>query len=159
MKLDRTDSHHEIKQIMLHPEIFKTIAEDGLRPSDLIIDTEEEAWVTVRVKGKLIGLYNFHPHNKVTLEIHAHILPEHRKEHSIKSGKMALEWFIEHCDYGKLIAQVPVKYENVKNFCLANGFVVEGVNRMSHIEGGVIMDMTLLGVTRAEVEEFLSCQN
>ena len=55
----------------------------------------------------------------------------------------------------KVIAQVPFLYPNVKDFCLKNGFVVEGINRLSHQKDGVIVDQWLLGITRDEIEEGL----
>lgn len=151
----RTFDVELIKSVMLHPDIFETVAEDGQEPGDFKINTDSEAWVLMFVGDDLIGVYVFHPHNSVTLEIHAHILPEFRKEHSIESGIMALKWFLENGNYKKLIAQVPSVYKNVKNFCLNNGFRVEGINRMSHKKDGQIMDLTLLGITRQEVEDFL----
>ncbi len=153
--VERTLDADLIKSVMLHPDIFKTVAEDGQEPGDFKINVDSEAWVSMSVNDELIGLYVFHPHNSVTLEIHAHILPKFRKEHAIESGKMALTWFLENGNYQKLIAQVPVMYENVKNFCLINGFKIEGVNRMSHMKNGELMDLTLLGITRQEVEDFL----
>ena len=155
MKLERTFNIDDVKSVIFQPDIFKTIAEDGQTESDVKIDIKGDCWVAVRVNETIVGVYLLHPHNSITLEIHAHILPEFRKKHSIQSGRKVLEWFVNNCDYLKLIAQVPDIYENVKQFCLANNFKVEGVNRKSYKKDGEVMDSTLLGITRDEIKGFL----
>ena len=152
--LERTYNLDQINKVILHPEIFKVVAEYNQTPEDFKTDVNSDAWVLVKVKDEIIGVYVLHPHNSTTSEIHAHILPEFRKDYALESGSKILEWFLD-TEYQKLIAQVPDIYPNVKNFCIANGFIVEGVNRKSYKKNGVVMDLTLLGITRNEIEGHL----
>jgi RimJ/RimL family protein N-acetyltransferase len=103
-------------------------------------------------------IYNIHPHNSVTLEIHAHVLPEYRKQYSLETGDLVLKWIIEEGpeQYKKVIAQIPTCYPNVINFTLAHGFKKEGINRKSDIIDGILYDQVMLGITREEIEDYLN---
>jgi RimJ/RimL family protein N-acetyltransferase len=154
MIAQRTHDHDLIKSILFHPEIWKTIAEDGQDQTFFDIDTNKNCFVEIKEK-ETIGLYILHAHNSATLEIHAHILPEHRQKHSIESGRIILKWILDNTGYHKVIAQVPEIYPNVKKFCINNNFKVEGVNRKCYWKDGKLIDQWLLGITKQEIEEFL----
>ncbi len=150
----RTYDEQIIKSILFCPEIFKTIAEDGFLKENFELDCIGDCWLLMSNDDKTIGLYHLHPRNSVTLEIHAHVLPEHRKQHSKETGLAALQWILDYAPdhYQKVIAQIPVIYENVKKFTCSFGFVEEGLNRLSYIKNGEIVDQWLLGITRTEIE-------
>ena len=150
LKLERVIDKDYIKSVL--SKMWDNVCEDGHALSDFDPKVLETCWVKV---GDY-GLYCLHPHNKVTLEIHAFILPEHRKEQSIKTGKEILKWIYKECEqYKKIIAQIPALYPNVKKFCLKQGFQLEGINRLSHLKNGELVDQWLLGITRDEIEVIL----
>lgn len=150
MILERTHDTELIKSIV--SEMWDCVCEDGHDLETFDPKPDANCWV----KLDDIGLYNLHPHNSSTLEIHAFILPEYRKDKSEESGKEILKWMLEKSpvQYQKVIAQVPFLYPNVKEFCMKNGFQVEGVNRLSHKKDGVLHDQWLLGITREEIKRF-----
>lgn len=155
----RTEDADFIKEVITSPGLWPTVAEDGHNPEDYIPDTERGCWLSIIHDGQFIGLYYIHAHNTVLAEIHAHILPECRKEFSFPSGGAALYWIYEYApQYQKIIANVPRIYENVKNFTAKFGFVVEGVNRKSYLKNGELHDQWLLGITRDEIKGFLNEQ-
>ncbi len=131
--------------------MWDCVCEDGHKLEDFDPKPNENCWINI----DKVGMYNLHPDNSTTLEIHAFILPEKRKKHSIETGKQILKWILENApeQYQKVIAQVPCIYPNVKDFCIYNGFKIEGVNRLSHKKNGKIVDQWLLGITRKEIEE------
>lgn len=149
MNLERTYNSEYIKSIV--KEMWDCVCEDGHSLETFDPEPTANCWV----KLDEIGLYNLHPSNSSTLEIHAFILPEHRAKHSEESGKEILKWILEKApeQYQKVIAQVPFLYPNVKDFCVKNGFVVEGVNRLSHKKNGELVDQWWLGITRKEIKE------
>lgn len=155
MIAQRTHDHELIKSVLFNPAIWETIAEDDQEQSQFKIDSNANCFVEMK-EDKTIGVYVLHPHNSATLEIHAHILPEYRQNHSIESGRTILKWVLDNTGYYKVVAQVPEIYPNVKKFCLANGFRLEGVNRKSYWKNGELVDQWLLGITKEEIEEFLS---
>ncbi len=158
MKATRTYNTDLVRQIMLRPEIFATCSEDGQDPADYQPDLAASCWLVMTAPDDvLVGLYVLHQRNAVTLEIHAHVLPEHRKVYSESTGRAALAWVLEHVpDCQKIIAHVPALYPNVRDFALRQGFHNEGTNRKSFLKGGKLYDQWHLGVTREELETCLT---
>lgn len=156
IKATRTYDHELIKSIMTSRGLWETVAEDGHLPDDFTCDTDSECWLLMTSGDDVVGLYNIHGINAVTCEIHAQVIPKHRERHSYGTGRAALEWiFNEAPEYKKVIAQIPVVFENVKNFTCQFGFQVEGVNRLSYLKDGAVVDQWLLGMTRDEIKVFL----
>lgn len=155
---ERTRDANVVRSVIAHPDIWKTISEDGHNIDEYEPNVDEsECWLMMTFEGELIGLYNYHAHNSATVEVHAHVLPGHRKQHSKETGIAALKWLYENFPgYNKVIANVPVVYENVKSFTCGCGFQVEGLNRQSYVKNGEYIDQWLLGITRAEIKEFLN---
>ncbi len=151
MKLERTYNSDIIKSIVA--EMWDCVCEDGHTLEDFDPKPNLNCWI----KMGDYGLYCLHPHNKSTLEIHAFILPIHREAHSLDTGREILKWILAEApeQYQKVIAQVPRLYPNVRNFCIKNGFTLEGVNRLSHKKNDVLVDQWLLGITRKEIKGFL----
>jgi len=148
LNLQRTYNNELIKSVVA--EMWDCVCEDGHTLDDFDPKPDENCWINIED----IGLYNLHPHNSTTLEIHAFILPNKRKENSALTGREILNWILNNApeQYQKVIAQVPFLYPNVKDFCIKNGFQIEGINRLSHKKNGVIVDQWLLGITREEIK-------
>ena len=153
----RTFDTELIKSIITRDDIWSTVAEDGRKKEDYAPNVTDECWLLMTSNDDVVGLYNLHAHNAVTIEIHAHVLPEHRNEHSKETGHEALQWIYSNSpEYKKVVAQIPVIYENVKRFTCGFGFKVEGVNRLSYLKNGAIVDQYLLGITRDEIKVYLN---
>lgn len=152
---NRTFDTDLIKDIMI--ELWDTVAEDGVKPGEYKPNVDDECWVEMLVGDKCIGVYRVHALNSATLQIHAQILPEYRKEYSKATGRRILSWISENAEdnYQKVVAEVPTIYPNVIKFVIANGFKLEGVNRLSYRKDGVLYDQCLMGITRPEIEDFL----
>jgi hypothetical protein len=155
LKVERTLDTGLIKDVV--SKMWDNVCEDGHSFDEWDPEPESCAWLTV---GEC-GLYSLHATNKTTLEMHAFIKPEHRKEYSDESGKAILKWILieSPAQYKKIITQVPKLYPNVKNFCLRHGFVLEGINRLSHQKNGELVDQWMFGITRDEIKEVLNEQN
>ena len=150
----RTWNPYLIGSIMLHPDIWATVAEDGQDPGDFNPDPEHDAWLVVSVDHIEIGIFHLPRFNGVTLEIHAQVLPEYRKEYSKASGRAALNWIYDNVTWcKKVIAWVPTTYPNVKNYARSMGFKTEGKSRESYLKNGELVDQWLLGITRTEIGE------
>jgi RimJ/RimL family protein N-acetyltransferase len=148
----RTYDRRLVVSIMLHPEIFETIAEDGQNPNDFVPDVQGEIWLAMWADGEAVGLYHLHRRNAVLIEIHAQVLKAYRKEYSVATGEAALQWILDNLpECQKVIAWVPEIYPNVRSFTESQGFQIEGVNRKSYLKNGKLYDQTLLGITRSEI--------
>ncbi len=153
--LQRAKEISEFDWILKDPEIFERIAEDGMMPNDLDIPlNDHQCYQLVVVDGETIGVWCFYPVNCSTLNIHANILKKHRKEHASEAVRLALTWFAEHSpdQYVKLNAEIPVIYEDVYRYTKKAGFTDEGLNRLSIMKKGVLVDQHRLGLTRDEAK-------
>lgn len=155
--ISRTYDPDLVFDVMTHPALWPTVAEEGQDPMDFQPEMNGEVWLVVTHGTQVAGLYNLHAHNSVTLEIHAQILPEFRGENAKESSIALLEWFVANApsQFQKLIAQVPTVYPNVVAFTKNAGFQEEGLNRQSCRENGELCDQVMLGITRQEIESFL----
>lgn len=151
--IERTHDSELVKRVCFDPAVWETIAEDGISQDEFEPDMNE-CWLTVD-DGQLIGLYNLHPINSVTLQIHPMILPQFRGSLAYESGKQVLKWIVENTDYQKVFCFIPEIYRNVILFAMRCGLAKEGKNRRSHVKNGKIHDMVMLGITRQEIEATL----
>jgi len=136
------------------PEIFETIAEDGV--TDFVPDVLNEYWVLMMTEDDVItGCYNVHQVSLGVYEIHAFMIPEFRKKYSALSGRKIYEWCLENLNFQKINATIPQKYKNVYHFTKGFGFKDEGFDRDSHVKDGKVMGRYRLGITRQEIIDFL----
>ena len=157
MNVSRTYDVEMIKEMITRDCIWSTIAEDGQVKEDYSPKVDAECWLEMKADDVLVGLYNLHSHNAITVQIHAHVLPEHRKKHSKATGIGSLRWIYDNAPvYKKVVAQIPFCYENVKNFTMSMGFKLEGINRLSYQKNGDIIDQWQLGITRDEIKSHLT---
>ncbi len=154
----RTYDKNLIKGVMF--TLWDVAAEDCMTVNEFEPDVNDDCWVEMIADGECAGVYHLHALNSCTLKIHAQMLPEFRKEYSLDSGRAILQWIIDNTDdsYQKVVAEVPTIYQNVIKFVIANGFKLEGINRLSYRKSGIIYDQCLMGITRPEIEEFLNGQ-
>ena len=151
----RTYDAYLVRSVITRPDIWATVAEDGQDPLTYAPDVHNDCWLTMTGPDDvLVGLYCLDQYNAVTLEIHAQVLPEHRKVYSRATGEAALAWVLENVPQcQKVIASVPAIYPNVRDFTLQFGFRVEGTIRHSYLKDGKVHDLWLLGITRDEINE------
>jgi RimJ/RimL family protein N-acetyltransferase len=157
MIIARTYDPQLVHSTLTRPDMWETIAEEGLEYEDFQPLVNSEIWLTVVHKQSLAGFYNLHARNGTTLVIHAHILPEHREDCAKESSKAVLQWILDNVpsNYMKVIAEIPVVYQNVVHFTMNAGFQEEGINRLSCVENGQLCDQVMLGITRDEITSFL----
>lgn len=142
-----------IKDIITVPELWDNISEDDQNP-DLWEPDLTEAWLAaIDDKNEVIGFYNLHVRNSVTLQIHPMILPTRRGKWAYKTALQALKWVNEYTTFQKVVCEIPVIYPHVKMFAMQCGMVKEGINRRSFLKYGKIHDMWVLGITKDEITE------
>lgn len=141
-----------IYSILKEPRIWKTISNDGQTSDKFVIDVDAKDYYFLAVARAniCIGIYILHPFNDCTLEIHANILSEYRKECATESGEKILEWFDKNAPkkYQKLVARVPQVYPEVYHFTLNRGFCDEGRLIKGCRKNGKLCDLHILGLER-----------
>lgn len=145
MKLTRTYDKEIIKNIMF--QLWDFIVEDGGDKDRFDPDVDGEVWLLAHDGDKIIGCFNFHALGVCTLQVHAQILPEFRKEYSEKAGRAALEFFYS-TGYNRLFAEVPEIYPNVKRFCEKMGMAQESISVGSYKKNGQIINQHVMVILR-----------
>lgn len=140
-----------ISLIATIPSLWETIAEDGASPDQWYPDMTE-GWLIGSDDDGLIGLYNVHPKNTVTLQIHPIIPVETRGKRAYDSAREVLDWIFTTTKYQKVVCEIPVIYRNVKLFAMKAGMKEEGINRQSYLKNGKIHDQWHLGIAKQEFE-------
>ena len=149
----RTTDKELIKSIVTLPDLWATVAEDGQEPCTWEPDMGIAWLVAQDDDGQVMGLYSLIPNNCVTLEIHPYILPLYRGKKAYQSGREVLAWIGLTTSYSKVVCQIPVIYKNVKLFAMRCGFKQEGINRLSYLKNGKIVDQWRLGVVLNEIQQ------
>lgn len=151
LNVSRETNERVIKYVLCHEDIIGRISEDD---AELSIDVDKDCFLTLKVGEEVAGLYILIPLSSIELEIHAHILPEFRKEHGRDLTRMVYEYIAE-TSYQKVTAQVPTMFPNVVSYCKEFNMVEEGINRLSMLKDGKIHDQVRLGITKDEIISFL----
>lgn len=155
--LKKAESVEEVGKILKEPELFDRIAEDSINPDSYEIEFNGcQCYMMIMLDDVAIGVWNLYPLNTVTLNIHCNILKEHR-QHGKDAARLIMEWFTTECpeQYQKLNAEIPVIYKSVYYFTKGFGMKDEGVNRLSIMKNGELVDQNRLGLTRNEAVKFL----
>lgn len=157
ISLKKAESAEEIRNILRDPELFGRIAEDGHDPEEYKIPFDgNQCYMLIMLGDNPIGVWNLYPVNSTTLNIHCNIIKEYR-EYGKEAGRLILEWFVNHSpnQYQKLNAEIPVIYPSVYHYTKGMGLQDEGLNRLSIMKNGELVDQYRLGTTRTETIKFL----
>jgi len=151
----------EIKEILFSPCLWERISEDGqTQEAFIFVNRPEYIWLGIYDGDLLVGMFFLHPLNSTSLQIHIHMLDEHRVKYAYDSGAMIIYWFVNQCHetINKLVAEIPVIYQDVYHFTQKFGFQNEGINRDSYRKNGKIYSQYRLGLTRKEAKTWLQRQ-
>lgn len=156
MKIIQLYDINLIRGVMMHEDILTTIIDDTWDGITYTPDVSREIFLGCIIDDKLIGVYRLHWITGVTLQGHAHILKEFRKDYSIETCHSIMKWVNEKIHKCKKVdCYVPFVYPNVKQFLAACGFTEEGITRQSFALNNQLHDQWIMGITRDEMQEKL----
>lgn len=154
MKIDRIYDMAFVKEVMMHPSIWRHIHDDGVSepaPQNL----ECLYWLAVSDEERKVGFFLVYQTNSFCFEMHTALLPEIWGEKANQAAQLLLKWVFQNTVCEKIITLVPDDNKVAKRFALRNGMQIEGVNRASFKKDGRLLDQTMLGITK---EEWTKCQ-
>lgn len=131
-------------KVLTRPEIMATISEDGATEKHLKVDVINDYWVEFLDGDIELGVAQFTPIFKDCYIAHIQVLPEHRKEYTQKIGPALWGWIEDNLKDSLIITHVPVLYQNVKNFLLANDFKEVGTLEKAFLKEGKKQDMWVM---------------
>jgi hypothetical protein len=160
IELVAAETVEEVEAILKDPEIFERISNHGQSVDDFNAPVEEgNSYLMIHAGEDVAGLFHLHRCNGSTLEVHCNILKDHRDKAGA-AGFELMKWLDDDCPdcYVKFIAEVPKVYPEVYHFTKKFGFIDEGINRLSVVKYGELVDQWRVGITRAEVSEWVQQQ-
>ena len=140
LKLNPEDAY----EVLSRPDIFETISEDGVTD----VPMPDSVAYLCGYAPELVGCFIIRPLNRICMDVHVQVFPEHRKAWAEEFGRAVIEWTWENTSAQKMVAQIPCIYPNVKDFALKMGFNVEGKNKHSWRKNGEVHDQWYLGVVK-----------
>ena len=147
--ISETQDSELIQSIVKLPELWETIAEDGVSLESWKPNLNE-GWLLSSDDKGFVGIYNVHPTNGVTLQIHPMMPKSTRGKRAYESAQEVLRWIFTTTKYQKVVCEIPVIYRHVKLFAMKAGMKEEGLNRFSYLKNGKIIDQWHLGIAKQE---------
>jgi len=102
------------------------------------------AWIGSTFAGAFMAV-RFSP---IEIELHA-LLKKRALKHSRALGLSCLEWAFSQ-PIQRVTAYIIEDLESAKNYCIKLGFKAEGRRRAACIQGGIVKDVYVLGMTRLD---------
>jgi len=108
-------------------------------------------YLSARIDGQFVGAFMSIEFSDIEYELHALL---HRKAvyRSRELTRLLTDWAFSH-PIERVTAYIIEGLESAFNFCRKIGFTYEGTRRNACRQGGVLKDVYVLGMTRAEWSE------
>ena len=105
-------------------------------------------YLSAWVGGSFVGAFIAIKQSSVELELHA-LLKKSALKQSRTLGFACLTWAFAQ-PILRVTAYIIEGLETAKNYCIKLGFKVEGCRRCACMQGGIVKDVYVLGMTRQE---------
>ncbi len=133
--------------------LWDSVSDDGAS-IDTWAPSPDWTFLEIQHRGERIGIYEIHPLNTITYQLHANILPQYRKLVTYDISKAVHKWLIENCrpNATKFVACIPACFPNVIEYALGSGWKCEGVMEKAYLKNGETHDLFWVGCTRSQME-------
>lgn len=109
-------------------------------------------YLSARIDDALAGAYMAIRFSLYEIELHS-LLKRWAIYRSRELSRLCIDWaFSSHAEVQRITAWVIYGLESVRNHCLKLGFRLEGIRRHAVMQRGRLLDVYMLGMTRAEWE-------
>ena len=144
MEANRTLDVGLCLDVLTNEVVFDAISEDGATFENLKINVLDDYWVGMEINNTVVGVAQFKQMFNMCFDCHIHILPEHRKQHSIEAGTALLEWCKDNLKGCLLFTSIPEFCPNVVTFLKAFDFKESGTLKKAWKKNGKQNDMIIL---------------
>ncbi len=140
-----------IKSIMLDPEMWERCADDYADES--IIDKARCVWLICYYYDVPMGLAAIISASTSVVNVHIHIPKSNRGMHTKRIGFEILHWIKMNAGprIHKINTKIPVIYKDVIRFAHSLGFKDEGIDRLSMMKNGKLIDRLNLGIALGDI--------
>ena len=153
-----TDDMLTVKAVVAMPDIWEEIVDGDIAPEQFTpFNDDVSQWLLVYAGKDLAGVILMQRENTVTLRHHPYLLKPYRH---IAREMMAIFYRIvlSFEEINKLIATIPDYNRKLYNFTKKVGFKSEGFSPESVIKDGELYGSRYIGITRAQIEEWLEAR-
>ena len=130
--------------ILTNETVFEAISEDDATFENLKVNVLDDYWVSMEINNAIVGVAQFKQMFNKCFDCHIHILPEHRKQHSMDAGSALLTWCKDNLNGCLLFATIPEFCPNVVAFLKAFDFKESGTLEKAWKKNGKQNNMTIL---------------
>jgi hypothetical protein len=139
-------SDEQLLEVYADPYINK-VGHDHRRATPIINPqvTYLSAWIDNNFAGAFMAI------RFSTLEFELHsLLKKSSLPYSRELGYKFLDWAFSHDSVQRVTAYIIAGLESAKNYCLKLGFKNEGCRKDACMQGGILKDVYILGMTRKD---------
>lgn len=150
LRIEPIQDERLIACAMRHPRIYPHISDDACPSADQfkVVLNDSLLYLGVFEGHNFLGLFLAHPHNHVTYEVHTCLLPEAWGGHAVQAGRAVIRWLWDCTPCHRVVTSVPEGNLLALRLAKAVGMTEYGVNPRSLMRAGVLLDQTLLGVSK-----------
>ena len=130
--------------ILTNETVFEAISEDDATFENLKVNVLDDYWVSMEINNVIVGVAQFKQMFNKCFDCHIHILPEHRKQHSMNAGSALLTWCKDNLAGCLLFTTIPEFCPNVVAFLKAFDFKESGTLEKAWKKNGKQNNMTIL---------------
>ncbi len=158
--LQETTDYDLYKSILVDPEMWDRIHEDGEESKDMDDGGIPEGWhvIAAQTQDGLMGCFTVHslPQNMNTWELHVNVLEPFREKYSSEFGREMMKWMSEELPVNVewVKAQIPEIYPDVLRFAEKLGFRDFGEGRIFR-KNGEDVTQRLVMVSRQELKRWV----
>lgn len=154
LKAYRITDYKEALYVLSDVSIESVIYEDGYRfqMPDLIKDI----YVGVKVKGELAACYRMEQKTTALWQLHANVLKQFRREHSIDITKAVLRFYIDHVPgFEVSMSWVPLVHPNVIAHVEKFDVEITGIIKNAYRKNGKLVDVMIYTMSRENIIKML----
>lgn len=144
--IKQTKNYEMIRDMLFNDkELYDRISDDYTDAENW--QPDKSIWIGYYENDECLALLSASDENAIVLNIHLHIPEKNRGKDSFKIGNGLVKFIEKHCDkrFVKINVKVPVIFKDSIRFSEKLGFLKEGVDRMSYIKNGKIIDRIMFG--------------
>ena len=143
-----------VESVFDDPEMWERSKDDYTKKEDFTATSKNVMWIIMEVEGKKSGLVSVNAESNTVLNIHVHIPIDGRGRNTKKLGEAVLKWIKINSveQYQKLNTKIPVIYKDVIRYAHSLGFKDEGIDRLSIMKNGILIDRLNLGMTFGDIK-------
>lgn len=143
LTVHKTTNQEIIKEVMLHPQLFKLTYGQGTKMEDYKVDTSLE-YIVAFWSSEPVGLWTLHPMTKLVVDAHVFIIPKYWGTEVVKKAMdVGYQYLRDNTEYTKIFTSVPSNCIHMIKFVSRWDYKACGCIKDGVIYNGKLVDLFL----------------